>query len=200
MGRTGRRPGTSATRERILEASRASFGARGLDGASIREVAAQAGVDPALVHHYFGSKQRLFVAAMAWPFDPADVIPAIARGDPDRLGERLARFVIGLLEDPAIQPIAIGLLRSAATDPVAAGMLRELVETGPIAALSTLAPQAGDIRLRASLVGSQVIGLAMARYVVGVEPIASADPEVLVRALAPTFQRYLSHAVSGDGR
>lgn len=192
MPRSGRRPGTSATRGRILAAARETFGARGLDGASIREIASRAEVDPALIHHYFGSKQQLFVAAMAWPFDPAEAIPAIARGDPDRLGERLARFVIGLLENPAVQPIAVGLLRSAASDPIAAVMLRQLVEVGPISALTALAPQAADTRLRASLVGSQVIGLAMARYIVGVEPIASADPELLVRALAPTFQRYLT--------
>jgi AcrR family transcriptional regulator len=169
-----------------------SFGAQGLDGATIRAVAARAEVDPALVHHYFGSKQQLFVAAMAWPFDPTEAIAAIAAGDPHRLGERLARFVIGLLENPAVQPIAVGLLRSAASDPVAAVMLRQLVEVGPISALTTLAPGTGDIRLRASLVGSQVIGLAMARYVVGVEPIASADPELLIQAIAPTFQRYLT--------
>jgi hypothetical protein len=131
---------------------------------------------------------------MAWPFDPSDAISAIAKGDPDQLGERLARFVIGLLEDPTVQPIGIGLLRSAASDPVAAVMLRQLVEVGPITALTTLAPQADDVRLRAALVGSQVIGLAMARYIVGVEPITSADPELLVQALAPTFQRYLTES------
>jgi AcrR family transcriptional regulator len=190
VARSGRRPGTPATRSRILAAARESFSERGFDGASIRDVARRASVDPALVHHYFGTKQRLFVAAMEWPVDPAILLPAIAAGDPSRVGERLARLIVDLWENPAVQPIVVGLIRSAASDPVAAAMLRELIVTGPFASLTELVggPDAG---LRASLVGSQLVGLAFARYVVRVEPLASADRETLVRALAPTLQAYL---------
>ncbi len=196
MARTGRRPGTPDTRDRILAAARASFAERGYDAASIRDVAARAGVDPALVHHYFGRKQRLFVAAMEWPIDPAVAIPRLAAGDLGGLGERLARFVVGLWEDPGFRPLIVGLIRSAASDPVAARMLRELVEAGPLAALSGLVggPEAA---LRAELVGSQLIGFAMARYILRVEPLASADRETIVALLAPTLQRYLT-ASSGS--
>ena len=196
MPRTGRRPGTSATRDRILGAARASFAERGFDAASIRDVAARAAVDPALVHHYFGSKQRLFVAAMEWPIDPAVAIPRVAAGDIAGLGERLARFVVELWEDPGFQPVIVGLIRSAASDPVAARMLRELVEAGPLAALSGVVggPEA---ELRAELVGSQLIGFAMARYILRVEPLASAERETVVALLAPTIQRYLA-ASSGS--
>ncbi|HEU4671843.1 MAG TPA: TetR family transcriptional regulator [Candidatus Limnocylindrales bacterium] len=196
MPRTGRRPGASATRDRILGAARASFAERGFDAASIRDVAARAAVDPALVHHYFGSKQRLFVAAMEWPIDPAVAIPRVAAGDIAGLGERLARFVVELWEDPGFQPVIVGLIRSAASDPVAARMLRELVEAGPLAALSGVVggPEA---ELRAELVGSQLIGFAMARYILRVEPLASAERETVVALLAPTIQRYLA-ASSGS--
>lgn len=197
MARTGRRSGGPATRERILGAARASFGERGYDGASIRDVAARAEVDPALVHHYFGSKQQLFIAAMELPFDPAVEVPRLAAGDPDGLGERLARFVVEAWEDPSVRPIIVGLIRSAASDPVAAGMLRELVLRGPLRAVASVA--AGpDAHLRAELAGSQLVGLAFARHVLAVEPLASADRETLVGLLGPTLQRYLV-ASSGSG-
>jgi AcrR family transcriptional regulator len=190
MPRTGRRPGAPETRGRVLDAARASFGEHGFDGASIRDVAARAGVDPALVHHYFGSKQQLFVAAMEWPIDPGAAIPRVAAGDPDRIGERLARFIVDLWEDPEFQPVITGLIRSAASDPVAAAMLRDLVVSGPLPALTHVAG-GPDAEFRATLVGSQLIGFAMARYVLRIEPLASADRETLIAALAPTLQGYL---------
>lgn len=196
MPRTGRRPGAPETRGRVLAAARASFADRGFDAASIRDVAARAGVDPALVHHYFGSKQQLFVAAMEWPIDPAIAIPRVAAGDVAGIGERLARFVVELWEDPTFQPVIVGLIRSAASDPVAASMLRGLVLGGPLPALAGVAG-GPDAALRAELVGAQLIGFAMARYVLRVEPLASADREAIVGLLAPVFQHYLT-ASSGS--
>jgi AcrR family transcriptional regulator len=197
--RPGRRPGSDGrTRDRILDAAREAFGERGFDGATIRDVAARAGVDPALVHHYFGSKQRLFVAATRIPVDFAIAMPALVDGPPDRLGERFVRFMLDIWERSEIRPLMLGLIRSASTDPVARRMLRDLLETGPLLALAT-ALDRPDARLRATLVGSQFIGLIMARYVVGVEPLASADREVVVRAMGPAIQHYLADALStGD--
>jgi len=189
--RTGRRPGGADTRTRILEAARASFGERGFDGASIRDVAGRAGVDPALVHHYFGTKQQLFVAAMEWPVDPRTAIGALAAEGPEGVGERLARFVVTLFDDPSFRPIVVGLIRSAASDPVAARMLREVIAGGPLPALAAVAG-GPDADLRAELVGSQLVGFAMARYVLAVEPLASADEEALIRLLGGTFERYLT--------
>jgi AcrR family transcriptional regulator len=202
--RTGRRPGTSGTRERILAAARASFAEAGFDGATIRSIAAAAEVDPALVHHYFGSKQRLFIAAMELPVDPAAVAPSLLAGDPAAVGIRLVRFVLGLWDDPATRPVMLGIVRSAASDPVAAGMLRAILAEGPFAAIvravmseepyATLVGPIGqaDAELRANLVGSQLVGLLMARAVVAVEPLASAPAEVVVAAVGPTIQRYLA--------
>jgi AcrR family transcriptional regulator len=197
--RTGRRPGSGDTRAQVLLAARTSFGELGFDGTTIRHVAARAGVDPALVHHYFGSKQQLFVAAMELPLDLPAMVPRLLEGPRDQLGERFVRYVLELWETPAFRPLLLGVVRSATTDPIAAAMLRQLLAEGPFLVLARAIDQP-DATLRATLAGSQLIGLALARYVVAVEPLASAPPEVLVRALAPTVQRYLAGDLTGAER
>jgi len=188
--RTGRRPGASDTRGRILAAARAGFGDAGYDGATIRGIAADAGVDPALVHHYFGSKQRLFVTAMELPVDLDAVVPGLLAGPPDQLGYRIVRFVLELWGAPRTRPLMLGVVRSASSDPVAAELLRRVLAEGPFAAIARATDRpAAD--LRATLVGSQLVGLAMARYIVCAEPLASAPDEVLAQAVGPTIQRYL---------
>jgi AcrR family transcriptional regulator len=189
--RTGRRPGAADTRGRILDAARGVFGRAGYDGASVRAIAAEAGVDPALVHHYFGSKQRLFLAAMEFPIDPAVVLPRVlAEGPRATLGERFVAFVVALWDRPDVRPLLTGVVRSATTDPVAAGMARRFLAEGPFLALAS-ATDRPDASLRAALAGSQMIGLAIARYVVGVEPLASLAPEGVARLVGPAVQRYL---------
>jgi AcrR family transcriptional regulator len=188
--RPGRRPGAEDTRGRILAAARDAFGDRGYEGATVRDVAARAGVDPALVHHYFGPKQRLFVAAVEMPVDFAIAVPGLIDGPPDLLGERFMRFILNLWERPEIRPLVLGLVRSATTDPVARTMLRRLLEEGPLLALARSLDRP-DAPLRASLAGSQFVGLMMARFVVGVEPLASVDRETVIRSMGPTIQHYL---------
>jgi len=191
-GRSGRRPGSADTRGRILAAARQAFGDRGFDGTSVRQVAADAGVDPALVHHYFGTKQRLFVAAMEFPVDPAAVLPAIlAAGPPEELGNRFAGFVVALWDRPEVRPLVAGVVRSAATDPVAATMARRLLAEGPLLALAGIL-DLPDAPLRAALASAQLMGLAMARYVIGVEPLASMPPDALAALVGPALQRYLA--------
>jgi AcrR family transcriptional regulator len=136
-------------------------------GATMRDVAARAGVDAALVHHYFGTKQQLFVAAMELPIDFAVVAPALLQGPPDGVGERFVRFALGLWDRPEVRPLLLGMVRSATTDPVARSMLRRLLEEGPLLALAT-ALDRPDARLRATSPGA-ADQLAMARLVVGVE-------------------------------
>lgn len=194
-GRTGRRPGSDDTRGRILAAARAAFAERGFDGATMRDVAARAGVDAALVHHYFGSKQRLFVAAMQFPVDVAAVVPALIRGPREGLGERFVRFIVETWDRPEVRPMLLGVVRSAATDPTAAAMMRAVLADGPLLAIAT-AIDLPDARLRASLAGSQLIGIAMARYVVGIEPLTSMSPAELAAAMGPTFERYLTGDLS----
>ncbi|MEV4540970.1 TetR family transcriptional regulator [Micromonospora echinaurantiaca] len=190
--RTGRRPGKPDTREAILDAARAAFAERGFDGASIRAIAATAGVDPALVHHYFGSKDQLFLAAMNAPVNPGELIPRIVAGDRDGLGERLVRLFLSVWDSPA-GTAGVALLRSAMSNEWTARLLREFLVTQVLRrVLDHLDVDPAELPLRGSLVASQLIGLAVMRHVVRLEPVASAPAETLVAAVAPTVQRYLT--------
>jgi AcrR family transcriptional regulator len=198
-GRTGRPPGSPPNREGILAAAREQFAERGYDGATIRGIAAGAGVDPALVHHYFGSKADLFAAALSLPVSPADVLDRVLDGPLDGLGERLLRGILDLwsADVDGMGGTIVGLLRSAATHEDAARMVREFVSREALGRIA----EALDLpqpHLRAALAGSQIIGLALARYVVRIEPIASAGAETLVACYAPTLQRYLTGPLPGD--
>jgi AcrR family transcriptional regulator len=192
MARTGRRPGNQDTREAILAAARQAFADRGYDGASIRHIATSAGVDPALVHHYFGAKDRLFLATMQAPIDPAKILPQVLAGGVDGLGERIVRMFLSVWDSPA-GTTAAALLRSAVSHDWSARMLREFLTTQIMRrAMKTLDLDPAEAPLRASLVASQMMGLAMARYILKVEPLTSASPDVVVAAVAPTIQRYLT--------
>jgi AcrR family transcriptional regulator len=190
VARTGRRPGEPDTRERIADAARRLFAERGFDRTSIRAVAAEAGVDPALVHHYFGTKQRLFLEAVDFPIDAVRSLELLSVDDVDGVGERLVRFALELWDDPVVLPRLLGVLRSAVTDAEAARMLAVLfTRQGPVQLVRGLGSDQPD--LRAELVGTQLVGLAVARHVLRVEPLASADHETIVAAVGPTMQRYL---------
>jgi len=191
MARTGRRPGRSGAREAILEAARRSFTANGYDRASIRDIAGRAGVDPALVHHYFGKKSELFVAAVELPLDPAVVVATLMGGDRERIGERIVGLLLSLSDDPRDRSSLIALVRSAVSSEDAARMLREFLVSVLFARVAEALGMA-DARLRASLVASQIMGLAVARYIVRVEPVASAPTDVVIAAVGPNLQRYLT--------
>ena len=187
----GRRPGESGTREAILEAARAAFAEAGYDRATLRGIAAAAAVDPALVIHYFGSKEGLFEAALELPVRPADVFARGAAAGTDQLGVTVVRTFLEAWEPPEARVRLLAMLRSAMTNETAMGMIRELLVRevfGPITA--TLGVP--DAPLRAELVGSQFVGLAIMRYVGRVEPLASASIDELVAAVGPTVQRYLT--------
>ncbi|MFD6567417.1 TetR family transcriptional regulator [Micromonospora profundi] len=196
--RTGRRPGNPDTREAILDAARTAFAERGFDVASIRAIAGAAGVDPALVHHYFGSKDQLFIAAMNFPVDPGQLVPAVLAGGEDGVGERLVRNFLGVWDSPA-GSAAQALLRSAVSNEWTARMLREFITTQLLRrVLEQLDVDRDELPLRGSLVATQMIGLALMRHVVRMEPVASADPETLVAAIGPTIQRYLTGPLPAD--
>lgn len=190
MARTGRRPGTGGTKERILAAARSDFGRAGYEGATIRGIAAQAKVDPALVLHYFDSKDGVFRAAIQFPLDPAEFIPKLLEPGLEGLGARLTRFFVEAWDSPAGSPL-IALIRSVVANEDAAALLRDFVSRqvlGRVArALDLDRPQ-----LRASLAASQLVGLAMLRYIIRLEPIASAGTDELVAWVGPTLQRYFT--------
>ena len=188
--RSGRRPGQSGTREAILAAARRQFAARGYDRTSMRGVAAEAGVDQALVAHFFGSKQRLFVEVARLPFEPREVLPRLLDGDRDGLGERIARFIVGVLDDPEGRARVTGVVRAAASEPEVARMLREFMQHELWSPLADQLPVA-DAELRVTLVASQIVGMVMVRHIVAAEPLASLPGEELVELLAPALQRSL---------
>jgi AcrR family transcriptional regulator len=190
MARTGRRPGIGGTRERILAAARSDFGKGGYEGTTIRGIAAQAKVDPALVMHYFDSKDGVFRAAVKFPVDPAEFIPRLLAPGLDGLGERLVRVFVETWDSPAGSPL-LGLIRSVVGNEDAAALLREFVTREVLGRLAR-ALELDQPQLRAALVASQLVGLAMIRYVVRVEPLASARTDDLVAWLGPTLQRYLT--------
>jgi AcrR family transcriptional regulator len=189
-GRSGRRPGSADTRGLILEAARTAFAAGGYESTTIRGIATAAGVDPALVHHYFGTKEAVFVAALEFPFDPGTMIPTVLAGPREALGERLVRTLLAIWAEPAGREPVLALLRSAMTNEAAATMLREFLTRALVGRLAALLGPP-DAELRGAVTGSQLVGLALVRYVVRLEPLASATDDEVVALVAPTIQRYL---------
>jgi AcrR family transcriptional regulator len=190
----GRRPGESGTRQAILDAARARFAEHGWDRATIRAIASDAGVDPALVLHFFGSKKVLFTAAMSWPFDTDAAVEEVASGPRSQLGWRLASFFLSIWEDPERREPLMVMLRAATTNEQAAALLRESLMTLFLAPLGERL-ETPDAELRMSLCSSQLIGLGTARYVVAFEPLASLAPERIAELVGPNLQRYMTGAL-----
>lgn len=188
--RRGRPRGGSDSRERIIAAAVDEFGEQGYDGSTIRSIAGRAGVDSALVHHYFGTKADLFAEAVGIPLRPDIDVPSIVAGPRDEVGERLVRYVLEAFEQPDVRRRGVMLMRTAIgsrlMSPLLAGFLsRELI--GRISGMLGV----DDADLRATLVASQMSGLLLTRYVLKIGPIASASVDELVTRIAPTVQRYL---------
>lgn len=187
----GRRPGAPDTRTEILEAARSVFAANGYDRATIRAIAAEAGVDPAMIHHFFGTKEQLFVATVDLPPTFLDSVRERFAGDRDGLGERLATFFFTVWENETTRDSLLGILRAAmGGEDRAAETFREFLTT---ALIDQIAPhiQGENPRLRALLMASQLVGISMTRYVVGLEPIATADVDEIIALVAPRVQSYI---------
>ncbi|WP_214413257.1 TetR/AcrR family transcriptional regulator [Sphaerisporangium fuscum] len=186
--RPGRRPGTADTRGEIVAAARKIFAEKGFDKATIRGIAREAGVDPALVHHYFDTKEGIFVAALQLPVDPTTAVPLILQGPREEIGERLVRFVLTLTSDPQAREPVMALMRSAMTNDQIVAMMREFI-TGAV--LNRVVEALGIRPVRMEVAFAQMIGVILMRYVLRLEPLASVDLDELVELLAPTIQRYL---------
>lgn len=187
----GRRPGGPDTRGEILVAARVTFADKGFEGTSLRGVARAAGVDAALVHHYFDSKESLFIEAMEFPVDPRMVAARIWDGPVEQVGERLVRMFLTVWDAPESRASMQALLRSAVGNENIARLIRDALGRlvfGPVLALL----DTPDADLRISLVASQLVGLAMARYVLELEPLSTEPIEDVVARVAPNIQRYLT--------
>ncbi|MGZ8782129.1 MAG: TetR/AcrR family transcriptional regulator [Gaiellaceae bacterium] len=194
--RSGRRPGPTTTREAIAEAARLQFSQLGYDRTTLRGIAAQAGVDVALVARFYGAKEALFREVMALPPHVAEAMELLADGPRATVGRRLAQVIVGMLDDPRSRAIVLGRIRSASSHPDAAALVRETVtrEVGRLAAALT----DDEPETRAVLVGVQIVGLALARHIVRVEPLASMPAAKVIDYIAPTFQHYLVETLKAD--
>ncbi|HXY44877.1 MAG TPA: TetR family transcriptional regulator [Acidimicrobiales bacterium] len=191
MSRTGRRPGTSNTKAHILNAARREFGAHGYRATTFRTVAEGAGVDPALITHYFGSKEALFAAALELPAPPlSELSGALATLGPPEAAQLIVRTYLTLLANPRFRDSILALVRSAVAEEQAATMLREFLSDGLITIVANVA-RGPSAELRASLIAAQLIGVAMLRHVLGVESLKEASIDDLVSVVAPVVARYL---------
>ncbi|MEV7755345.1 TetR/AcrR family transcriptional regulator [Streptomyces griseofuscus] len=183
---------SAGTRDRILTAAREEFSAHGYDKTSVRQIAKAAGVDSALVHHYFGTKEQVFAAAVEVAFAPALAAPdTLAEGPADGVGERLARFVLGVWENPTTRAPLLAILRSAVTNETAAAVFRRLVAAQLVRRVAARL-DLPDAELRAELAAAQLVGTALMRYVLKLEPLASADVEEIIARVSPVVQKHLT--------
>lgn len=198
MARTGRRPGNVDTRGLIVAAARTQFAEGGYDGVSLRAVARAAGVDPALLHHYFAGKSALFAEVMALPVDPAVALPLVLRGPPAELGERLVRFFLSLWEAPETGPQMATWVRSSLASEEGARRLREFVAREVLGRVVGALPPDQQSPRRAGLVAAQLAGLGVARYLLRIGPVAEATVEQLVADVGPVVQGYLTGQLTGQ--
>jgi AcrR family transcriptional regulator len=187
--RPGRRPGSADTRGEILTAARRVFAEKGFDKATVRGIAREAQVDPALVHHYFDTKVGMFAAAMRLPISPEQVLPLILDGPREDVGERLVRMVLTVTAAKETREPMVALIRSAMTNDQAVTTFREFITN---AMLFRVADGLGVPQLRVEAAFAQMFGVVVGRYVLKLEPLASADIDDLVELLVPTIQRYLT--------
>ncbi|GAB2660779.1 TetR family transcriptional regulator [Gordonia jinhuaensis] len=188
----GRPAGEGANREAILDAAKRLFADRGYDGASMRAIAAQAGVDPALIRHFFTDKEGLFAAVVPGRSELPQLLLAALAGDPDDVGERLAEVYLAAWEDSETEPILRAMVRTAFTSERGAGLLREIIATRIGAQIPPGHVASDEPMLRLALAGSHLLGVASARRVAGIEALADADRSRIVAIVAPAIQHYLT--------
>jgi AcrR family transcriptional regulator len=190
MSRTGRRPGAGDTRDRILEVARRRFASRGYDAISLRSIATEAEVDPALVIHYFGSKEGLFVAATGLPDGLSELFAQLALLPRHEFVQALVRGYVHLVDSDSSRNSIIALVRSAVSNDQAAAMLREFLTAELLPVIGGFSRQP-DAQLRSALVAGHLMGIAMLRHVLRVEPLAKATPDEIARLAVPAIEQYL---------
>jgi AcrR family transcriptional regulator len=189
-GKSGRRPGKQDTRGAILVAARRVFAAKGFAGASVRAIAADAGVDAALVHHYFDTKQQLFLATVSIPVSIPDLVGEVSARGVDGLGDRLIRKVLQVWESDA-SPALVAALRTVIADPAMTQAMRQFLTFEVLGRLlATLDIPQPEAERRAGLAVSQLVGVLATRYLVELPAVARQTPEQLIAAIGPVLQRY----------
>lgn len=188
MASAGRRPGPTATRDDILAAARRLFGEKGYDATTVRAIAAEAGVSPAMIRHFFGTKEQVFVAVLEFPVSPAEAMPLLLAGPREEFGRRIAGLLVPIWQEPRTRAPLLAVLRSSMTNESAARLLRDFLGA---AIVRRAAEGLGVPPIRVTSAMSQVIGLLLTRYVIGLEPIASVADEEFAELVADTVQHAL---------
>ncbi|WP_190264411.1 TetR/AcrR family transcriptional regulator [Glutamicibacter nicotianae] len=182
---------TGTTKAAILRAASKEFSHAGYEAASLRSVARRAGVDPALVHHYFKDKDDLFVQTMHIPVNPGEIIAQAATAPLEQMGEALVRALLTTWRKPAFRTAATAMIRGLISSSSATKILRPLLQKEIFSRLGSRLPE-DSAEPRVALVASQIIGLIVARYIIDLEPLASMDDEQVIELVAPAIQRYLT--------
>jgi AcrR family transcriptional regulator len=194
--RRGRRSGGSDSRELILATARRLFAEHGFDGTSLRQVAREAEMDPAMVHHFFKGKDELFAQSIELPADPDEVLAGVESLDPAQRSEAIVRAVLRLWESPA-QHGLVAFVRGTIGSKAKTALLREMVARTILSRITAGLPGSPEeAKMRGNLVATQVVGLMLMRYVVRLEPLASASQDEVVRLVAPNVQHYLTGALT----
>jgi AcrR family transcriptional regulator len=191
MGRRGRRPGTSTSRQAILDAARVRFAGDGFVATTIRRVAADAGVDPSLVMQFFGSKNELYAAVMSISPGTLASLSTAFEGPDEHLGERVVRAYLSAWEGGPDSESLMAMLRGAIANEQASAQLREFIQARLLDGVRSRAANQHDAALRAGLASSMLVGITLGRRIVGVPIIASADIETLVAVVAPAIHSVL---------
>ncbi|MED5812698.1 TetR family transcriptional regulator [Mycolicibacterium sp. 050232] len=186
----GRRPGQPGTREELVATARRMFAQSGYDKTSLRDIASAAGVDPALIRHYFGSKAELFRATVGWPFDPEQFSGRIFGDETNGLAERLTRAFFELWEQPETRAPLLAILRGAATHEESAVLVRQFIEQRLYPQIAT-ALTGSDAELRVDLAMGQLLGIAYLRHILRIEPIASQPTDELIARAVPAVRAHL---------
>ncbi|HEY2557181.1 MAG TPA: TetR family transcriptional regulator [Diaminobutyricibacter sp.] len=187
--RAGARSGASG-KAAIIRAATQEFADRGYEAASLRAIARRAGVDSALVHHYFENKADLFTATLGAPLRPDRAITAILAGPRDEVGTSIVRYLLTQLEDQKAQARVVAILRTAVGSGPGSRMLKEFLVREVFQRLAA-ASSSDDADLRANLAAAQLVGVLLTRFVLRLEPIASTPTEELVRRVGPVIQWHL---------
>ena len=194
--RSGRRRGSPDTRESILEAARQLFADKGFDATTVRAIAANAGCDAAMINHFFGTKEELFRATLQFPIDPATEIPHIVAGGRDEVGQRLVAIFVKIWDSPT-GAVGASLIRSAMSNDWTLRLMREFLITQIMRRVAIeIALDPAEAPLRVSLVASQLSGLAMMRYIIKLEPLASLPAERVVALIGPNVQNYVTGSLA----
>ena len=191
--RRGPRRGGQDTREALVVAAREEFAEKGFAAATVRSIGTRAGVDPAMISHYFGGKAGLFREVTHIPLDPAAGLDLVLAGPRDELGLRLATHILGVWEQPGFREPVLALVRSALSEPGSERALREYFETQLLPRIAAVA-QGVDPQRQAALAAAHIVGVVLGRHVLGVQVLSGPTIEELARQVAPAVQRYLDGA------